>query len=1165
MTSFPRVAALAAILAIPAASLAQQISSLSPAEVAAGSPQITLTVDGSGFVASSTVIWRFGGLFSPVPLQTTFVSAARLTAIVPADLLTVAASIPVAVRNVVDGVTTHSPPRNFVITSGMSIASCPADAVPGQPYQFTFTATGGTPPLTWDLTQGALPAGLTLSADGVISGTAAAEGVTQFTVRVRDSAQRTATRPCSLTVTTTPQQTLTLNTLSPNQLAAGHPGGQLTLFGTGFTAGARVVWNFGSGTPVPLASQIQSLTTIVATLPAGLLTTPGEFPVAVEVPSGTAGEFIASNSLIFRVAQGINITTPCPLPEASINSFYSTRVEAAGGTPPLRFEIAGGALPPGLDLAQDGGIAGIPAAAGLFTFTLRARDVGGNPGDRECSLRVRGPFQLSPAVISFRAIAGAAPPAPQNLSILGDQGSPLLFQVFPASTNWLHLSLLAPQLPTVLRLTVDPRGLAPGDYQAQIRVEVQGANPPVQNAFITLSVEPPAPEFSVRPNSLFIGAARDETAPRLRHFDVLARGRGPVQLQTTIEFGASSGWLDVAPVSAQGSDGTPVSFRARVSPAGLAAGVHRALIRITPVGTAESLELPVVLTISTGPDRLELSYSGITVDTIAGAPPGPRKFTIVSRGTSRLQWNASVSTTGGGTWLSVSPASSGLQPNEPIEAELGFDIAGLAPGQYFGEVRVEAPGADNSPRLLGVVLNVVPAPSPGKARIAPANLVFTAQPNSPSTAPQTISVTNPAATAATLDFSVSGEAGLWNISLNGNRLLAPGETREIVVQAIPGTRAAGIYRSNLALHVSSDSHARTSELVLAIASASACTPTTLLPSALSLPGGFSQLGGAPLGLDVRVWDNCGNPMDAGGVSLRASTGSPSGVPLHHAGGGRWTGTWNVEETTATGLAVEITAEDPARGLRGTTSIAGFIEGNSAMPVISQDGIVSTASFFPGPLAPGGLFAIFGAGLAAGSTESPGFPLPDTLSGTQVEIGGRTVPLYFAGQGQVNGMAPFGLIANVLHQVAVIRGNRRSGYAEIPFAVGAPSVFTVDRSGRGQAIVVDGLNPTVIADSANPVSRPGIVTIYCEGLGLVNQPLQAGQPVPASPLSQTLLPVEVTIGGQPARVTFSGLTPFFSGLYQINAELTAEMPAGDAVPVVVRAAGQPSRTTTIAIR
>ncbi len=72
------------------------------------------------------------------------------------------------------------------------------------PYAQTLVATGGTAPYTFAITAGALPAGLTLSTAGALSGTPTASGVFNFTVRATDALAFTGTRVYALTVVDRP-------------------------------------------------------------------------------------------------------------------------------------------------------------------------------------------------------------------------------------------------------------------------------------------------------------------------------------------------------------------------------------------------------------------------------------------------------------------------------------------------------------------------------------------------------------------------------------------------------------------------------------------------------------------------------------------------------------------------------------------------------------------------------------------------------------------------------------------------------------------------------------------------------------------------------------------------------------------------------------------------
>ena len=69
----------------------------------------------------------------------------------------------------------------------------------GAPYNQTLTVSGGTLPYNWSVI-GSLPAGLSLSQNGTISGTPAAPGPFSFTVQVADLALRTATQTFDLTI-----------------------------------------------------------------------------------------------------------------------------------------------------------------------------------------------------------------------------------------------------------------------------------------------------------------------------------------------------------------------------------------------------------------------------------------------------------------------------------------------------------------------------------------------------------------------------------------------------------------------------------------------------------------------------------------------------------------------------------------------------------------------------------------------------------------------------------------------------------------------------------------------------------------------------------------------------------------------------------------------------
>jgi putative Ig domain-containing protein len=99
-----------------------------------------------------------------------------------------------------------NPPSPPTITT----TSLPGGTV-GVPYSETLQATGGTGTLVWSLSAGSLPANLTLSSTGTISGTPTNTGTSNFTVKVTDALAQSATKALSIAVSAA----LTITTTSP--------------------------------------------------------------------------------------------------------------------------------------------------------------------------------------------------------------------------------------------------------------------------------------------------------------------------------------------------------------------------------------------------------------------------------------------------------------------------------------------------------------------------------------------------------------------------------------------------------------------------------------------------------------------------------------------------------------------------------------------------------------------------------------------------------------------------------------------------------------------------------------------------------------------------------------------------------------------------------------
>jgi large repetitive protein len=186
-------------------------------------------------------------------------------------------------------------------------------ATSGIAFSQTLTATGGTPPYTWSITSGTLPAGLQLS-NGVISGTPTAAGTSNITLQVTDSQQHTAAAAISIAVSPPAPPALTIGTIPGTPatqpkvtvtLASAYP---VALTGTISVSFQSSVG--GNPTEVTLFTSAGSFSTLTFNIAAGATT--AVFPNTPVLDTGTGAGTITLTATLVN-AGGVAIT-PSPTP-----------------------------------------------------------------------------------------------------------------------------------------------------------------------------------------------------------------------------------------------------------------------------------------------------------------------------------------------------------------------------------------------------------------------------------------------------------------------------------------------------------------------------------------------------------------------------------------------------------------------------------------------------------------------------------------------------------------------------------------------------------------------------------------------------------------------------------------------------------------------------------
>jgi uncharacterized protein (TIGR03437 family) len=221
------------------------------------------------------------------------------------------------------------------------------------------------------------------------------------------------------------------------------------------------------------------------------------------------------------------------------------------------------------------------------------------------------------------------------------------------------------------------------------------------------------------------------------------------------------------------------------------------------------------------------------------------------------------------------------------------------------------------------------------------------------------------------------------------------------------------------------------------------------------------------------------------------------------------------------------------------------------PTSSSIGItalLNAASNASGAIAPGEVVVLYGSSIGPSPlTVAPAGNLATTLDGTTVTFNGTAAPLIYTSPGQVAAIVPFGVTG--ANAKVVAQYQNQAATTTVPLAQAAPGIFTLDYSGRNQAIAFN-QNGT-LNGATNAASTGSQLSIYVTGIGPTNPPSQDGA-IGKPPLAAAIYPITVTIGGQPASiVSATAITGQVAGVMQVTVQIPSSVTPGNAVPVTLQ--------------
>jgi minor extracellular serine protease Vpr len=383
-----------------------------------------------------------------------------------------------------------------------------------------------------------------------------------------------------------------------------------------------------------------------------------------------------------------------------------------------------------------------------------------------------------------------------------------------------------------------------------------------------------------------------------------------------------------------------------------------------------------------------------------------------------------------------------------------------------------------------------------------------------------------------------------------NLTLAPGQSSTVSFTLSGSTPGAGLYQGFIAIE-----GAATAFNIPWVYITGDGVPYNIIPITGDGDDGTVGQGIASGDISFKLIDKYGLPVPNVPVTYAVSSG---GGALSN----------QLRATDSYGFGQAQATFGPTAGTNVFTATAGgltatFTATSRNQPLISPSGAVDAAYPQPGQgVAPGSYISLYGSNLAPASEAYTTSYLPVAIAQTSVsfDAGGISVPghLAYISPGQINVQVPWEMQGQSNAQIKVSIEDSSGALYTLPLAAYAPSIFA---SGGSAAALDAGYN---VISTSNPAKQGQNISIYCNGLGPVNNQPASGDPAPGSPnFATTKAQPTVMIGGQNATVLFSGLAPGFAGLYQINVLVPN---AGSGVkPLTVAIGGVASQPVKIAVQ
>lgn len=882
------------------------------------------------------------------------------------------------------------------------------DGTEGSAYSaVTFSAVGGTGSYTWSAT--GLPAGLTLSKAGVLSGTPTLASISSPQFNVKDSSLNSASETPSLTIDA---PVPVVSTVSPAAATAHGAAFTLTVNGTGFLTGAAIQWN-----GAPLTTKVVSATQLTASVAATLIANSGS--ATIDVSSG--------GSLSSQVTFPINAPTPVltsisPTSVTATGLVFTLTATGTGFVQESQIEWNGSALPTTFVSATQltaSVQAGLISAAGTATVVTNS----GGANSASLTFTINPP----PNIVSMSPASATAYGAAFTLTVTGTGFAS------GATVQW-EGSALVTKVVSATQLTASvPASVIGGAGAADILVVSGG----VSSAVFQLPINPPPPAITtLSPTSAIATAVAFTLTVNgtgfMQSASVLWNGAplsttfaGESQLTAYVPASliATSGSASVT-VNSGGTTSGGVTFHINaapaittLSPASAVAGSAGFSLAVTGTGFVSGAQvqwngaaLPTTFTSATqlsaavsagmianiGSVTIQVNYSGASSNGVTfpiNGPPVIASLSPASAAAGGAPFTLTVNGAGFVSGVAVTWNGSALTTKFVSATQLTASVAAsLIASAGTASIAVTNGGASSSPVSLSI------NPPPAIASLSPGTVAGTGE-------------------AFTLTVTGTGFLAGAAVQWNGAALTTTYVSSSQLTADVPANLAAGTGTASI-VAINPGGAASTAAKLAITAAAPAVTPGGVVPlyssTSVIQPGSWISIYGSGLGNGTYTWT--GNfPTTLGGTSVKidnksAYLWSVSATQINlQAPNDTATGTVNVVVTTASGSVtstVTLAPFGPSFSLLPASNYAAAViltpDGSGAYGGGTYDlaGPSGNFSFSTRSVRPGETMELFGVGFGP---TTPAVPAGKAFAGAapttnpvSITIGGVTARVLFAG-------------------------------------------------------------------------------------------------------------------------------------------------------------------------